>query len=129
MRLGSILRERDRKLQNYQQKTTRAKAQGAKEDANLSFLCVFLCVLRLCAKILHCLPMAPNRFALFQKRFHAFVRVFSLHQLVRVNVLLLGQHGIDRPAATEVQRLSRKCQRGARELLNFASTSSSLGSR
>ena len=72
--------------------------------------------------------MAPNRFALFQKRFHAFVRVLSLHQLVQVNVLLLGQRRRsicrDRGPAI-VSQMPATCQRA----LSFASTSSSLGSR
>src|SRR5215217_6263868 len=60
-------------------------------------------------------PVAPDRFALLHERFQAFIRVLSLHQFVQVDVFLLVKSGFDRSAATEVQRLSRKCERRARQ--------------
>jgi len=43
--------------------------------------------LRLCVKYS---PVSPNRFPLLHKRFHALVRVLSLHQLVQIDVFLFA---------------------------------------
>src|ERR1041384_184869 len=72
-----------------------AKAQRKTQRELMKCFASFFAPLRLCARNSSCSPVPPNRFALLQKRFYAFVRVLSLHQLVQVNVLLLGQHGVD----------------------------------
>src|SRR5690242_11603165 len=60
-------------------------------------------------------PVAPDRFALFHECFYAFVRVLRFHQLVQVDVFLFVERGFDRSTATEIERLSRVCQRRARQ--------------
>src|ERR1051325_5286403 len=57
--------------------------------------------LRLCGKYSSSVP--PNCLPLLQKRFHTLVRVFSLHQLVQINILLLAQQVVDRSSASKVE--------------------------
>src|SRR6185295_7957373 len=44
------------------------------------------------------LPVTPGRLSLLHERFHAFVRILRLHQLIQVDVFLLVERGFDRSA-------------------------------
>jgi hypothetical protein len=58
---------------------SRKGAKAQKKDFSIFFASAFA-ALRLCVKYSSSIP--PNSLTLLEKRLHAFVRVFSLHQLV-----------------------------------------------
>src|SRR6185436_10694539 len=65
------------------------------------------------------LPVAPNWFTFFHERLDAFVCIGGLHQFVNVDILLLGQCGIECSTAPEIHRLPGKLERRAGKFFQF----------
>ena len=75
-------------------KDTTATEEVSRKDAKVKrkrlrkTFASFVQTLRLC--VTYSSSVSPNRFALLHERFHAFVRVLSLHQLVQIDVFLFA---------------------------------------